>query len=76
MELADRDWEQEIKNRKSHLLYYSEFELINIMSQLIKTLSLMQKNHITHRDIKLQNILLLNDMYKICDFGEARKMMQ
>ena len=76
MELAERDWEQEIKIRKSNLLYYSEFELINIMSQLIKTLSLMQKNHITHRDIKLQNILLLNNKYKICDFGEARKLMQ
>ena len=76
MELAERDWEQEIKNRKSNLLYYSEFELINIMSQLIKTLSLLQKNHITHRDIKLQNILLLNNRYKICDFGEARKLIQ
>ena len=76
MELAERDWEQEIKIRKSNLLHYTEYELLNIMSQLIKTLSLLQSNNITHRDIKLQNILLLNGKYKICDFGEARKLMQ
>ena len=46
------------------------------MFGLVETLSLLQKNHITHRDIKLQNILLLNNTYKICDFGEARKLSQ
>ena len=76
LELADRDWEQEIILRRRHFRYYSENELINILLQLVKTLSLMQKNHITHRDIKLQNILLLNNTYKICDFGEARKLLQ
>ena len=76
MELAEKDWEQEIKIRKNNLLYYTEYELFSIMSQLIKTLSLLQKYHITHRDIKLQNILLLNKKYKICDFGEARKLVQ
>ena len=76
LELADRDWEQEIILRRRHFRYYSENELINILLQLVKTLSLLQKNHITHRDIKLQNILLLNNTYKICDFGEARKLLQ
>ena len=76
MELAEKDWEQEIKIRKNNLLYYTEYELFSIMSQLIKTLSLLQKYHITHRDIKLQNILLLNKKYKICDFGESRKLVQ
>mgnify|MGYP002626415901 FL=1 len=42
------------------------------MTQLIKTLSLLQKSHITHRDIKPQNILVLNGIYKLCDFGEIR----
>ena len=46
------------------------------MIQLIKTFSLLQKNHITHRDIKLQNILLINQKFKICDFGESRKLNQ
>ena len=76
LELADRDWEKEIISRRRYHKYYSEDELINIMWQLVKTLSLLQKNHITHRDIKLQNILLLNNQYKICDFGEARKLLQ
>ena len=76
MELAQRDWEQEINIRKNNLNYYSEKEILNIMFQLIKTLSLLQQHHITHRDIKLQNILLINKRYKICDFGESRKLSQ
>jgi len=76
MEIADRDWEKEINRRKCNMLYYSERELFLIMSELIKTLSLLQKNHITHRDIKLQNILLIKNKFKICDFGEARKLVQ
>ena len=76
MELAEKDWEDEIKMRKNNLNYYSEKELLKIMIQLIKTLSLMQQNHITHRDIKLQNILIINNKYKICDFGESRKLNQ
>ena len=76
MELAEKDWEDEIKTRKNNLNYYSEKELLKIMIQLIKTLSLMQQNHITHRDIKLQNILIINNKYKICDFGESRKLNQ
>ena len=76
MEIAERDWEKEINRRKCNMLYYSERELFLIMSQLIKTLSLLQKNHITHRDIKLQNILLIKNKFKICDFGEARKLVQ
>ena len=76
LELADKDWEQEIISRGKQHKFYSEYDLINIMCGLIETLSLLQKNHITHRDIKLQNILLLNNSYKICDFGEARKLCQ
>ena len=76
MELAESDWEQEIKIRNNNNNYYSEKELLDIMIQLIKTLTLLQKNHITHRDIKLQNILLINNKYKICDFGESRKLNQ
>ena len=76
MELAQWDWEQEINIRKKLKKYYSEKELFTITKQLIKTLSFLQKNHITHRDIKLQNILLVNNKYKICDFGESRTLNQ
>ena len=74
MEIGERDWEQEIALRRKKELYYTEPELFNIAKQLIKTLSLLQKNHITHRDIKHQNILIVNGNYKLCDFGEIRSM--
>ena len=72
MELAEIDWEKEIKKRKQLKNYYTEGELYEITRQLIKTFSLLQKNNITHRDIKPQNILIVNNVYKICDFGEAK----
>ena len=74
MELADKDWEKEIIDRKNNNIYYTEKELYIIMSQLITTLSLLQKNHITHRDIKPQNILIKNGIFKLSDFGEARTL--
>ena len=52
--------------------YYSEYELYQIINQLVKTLSLMQKNKVSHRDVKPQNVLIMEGIYKICDFGEAR----
>jgi hypothetical protein len=74
MEIGERDWDQEIIIRRKKEQYYTEPELFNIANQLINTLSLMQKNHITHRDIKHQNILVVNGNYKLCDFGEIRSI--
>ncbi len=71
MELGERDWEKEIKLRLVHQKYYSEYELFQIINQLVKTLSIMQKNKVSHRDVKPQNVLIMNGIYKICDFGEA-----
>ena len=72
MELANIDWEIEIKKRSESKKYYTEGELIEILNQLISSFALLQKNNITHRDIKPQNILIVNNKYKICDFGEAK----
>ena len=72
MELAFTDWEEEIKKRYENKNYYTEGQLIQILKNLIKTFSELQKNNITHRDIKPQNILIVNNEYKICDFGEAK----
>ena len=72
MELAEIDWEKEINKRKLSKNYYTEGEIYKISRQLIKTFSELQKNHITHRDIKPQNILIVNNTYKIGDFGEAK----
>ena len=72
MELGGIDWEREIIMRKSHSLFYSEYELFEIIKQLVKTLSSMQKNSITHRDIKPQNILICKNHFKLCDFDEIK----
>ena len=72
MELADIDWENEITNRGEIHLYYEESELLEIMAQIVRTMALLQKNHITHRDIKPQNIMIVQGRFKICDFGNAR----
>ena len=72
MELAEKDWETEILHRSKEKRFYSEFELIGIFRNLIKIFALLQKHHITHRDIKPQNIMLINNKMKICDFGNAR----
>ena len=71
MELAKADWEIEIKYRSKHKIFYTEKELLNIIKQLVNCYSLLQKCNITHRDVKPQNILIINTYYKICDFGEA-----
>ena len=72
MEYAEKDWEQEIIDRARYHLFYQENEFLGIMAQIINTFSLLQKNHITHRDIKPQNIMLVKGKFKITDFGNAR----
>ena len=72
MELAEKDWESEISSRRKEKRYYSENELMEIFRNLIKTFALLQTNHITHRDIKPQNIMFSHGKMKICDFGNAR----
>ena len=72
MEAASYDWETELINRSKTKIYYTESELIAIFSSLVKTLAILQKNGIYHRDIKPKNILCFrNNLYKLSDFGEA-----
>ena len=75
MEVGISDWEKEIKSYRTKKILYKEQELIDILKQLISSLSFLQKNHISHRDIKPQNILIFkNKVYKLTDFGEARRI--
>ena len=74
MEKAEKDWEEEISERKQTDKYYTEKELFNIIFQLVSVLSLLEKYNITHRDIKPQNILILNGNYKLCDFNELKEL--
>ena len=75
MELSEGDWDQEIKRKLKQKKNYSECELINILYQLTNALLFMQeKLHISHRDIKPQNILIFpGNRYKLADFGEAKE---
>ena len=75
MELAITDWENEILKRQKARKYYTEKELMTILSSLINTFAELQKQNISHRDIKPQNILIFKDnKYKLADFGEAKEL--
>lgn len=75
MELSEGDWDKEIKRKLKQRKNYSEKELINILYQLVCALLYIQeKYHISHRDIKPQNVLVFSDgKYKLADFGEAKE---
>lgn len=81
MELGSIDWEKEIENRSKKREYYTEEELIKLSYSLVSTFAQIQRNNISHRDIKPQNILLCSNakgkvQYKIADFGEAKEFNQ
>jgi len=75
METGLSDWEKDIKSRLNLKNYYTEKELIDILKQIVSSLVFLQKNNISHRDIKPQNILIFkNNVFKMADFGEAKKL--
>ena len=75
MELAQNDWNKEIKRRMLAKKYYKEFEIVAILKQIIQGFLYLQEKNISHRDVKPQNILLFpNNVYKIADFGEAKNI--
>ena len=74
MEAAQCDWENEIRNRNQYQAYYTEEELMKILTNLTSTLASLQNLGICHRDVKPQNIVCFGkDDYKLADFGEAKK---
>ena len=63
---------QIIKNEKLHFIKEERAKLL--FSKIVKGISYCHKKNIFHRDIKLENILVLkNDTVKIIDFGFAVK---
>ena len=76
MDLAKCDWEAEINRRAKIKKYYTEKELITILKNLVTALEFLQSSkNIAHRDIKPENILIFSDdLYKVADFGEAKKI--
>lgn len=75
MELAESDWNVEIKSKASKYKFYKEGELMNIIKQLTQALAFLQRKSISHRDIKPQNVLLYkHSVVKMADFGEAKEL--
>ena len=61
-----------LKNEKCH--YIEQERAIKIFLQIINGISYCQSKNINHRDIKLENILVIeDDIVKIIDFGFAVK---
>jgi serine/threonine protein kinase len=60
---------QYLKSRPDRMM--TESEAKNLWTQLIKAVSYLHSKNITHRDIKLENILLSEDCktIKLIDFG-------
>ncbi|KRX04535.1 Protein kinase-like domain [Pseudocohnilembus persalinus] len=48
---------------------FSEYQSIQFMTQILIGLRELHKNGIIHRDIKIQNLLVQNQIIKIADFG-------
>ncbi|CAD8195959.1 unnamed protein product [Paramecium octaurelia] len=78
MELCDLDLEKMLKQFQQNNSWPSIIEMNDIMKQIINGAQVLIDNHIIHRDIKPQNILvkILNKgtpterkIYKIADFG-------
>lgn len=49
----------------------TEPQIVHILTDICNGLSHMHKNGVAHRDIKVENILLSNKSFKLCDFGSA-----
>ena len=61
-----------IKKEENH--YFEEQRAIKIFTQIIKANIYCQSKNICHRDLKLENILIIkNDIIKLIDFGFAVK---
>ena len=61
-----------IKKDENH--YFEEQKAIKIFTQIIKANIYCQSKNICHRDLKLENILIIkNDIIKLIDFGFAVK---
>ena len=79
MEAGKSDWEKELYKRNLSQNYYTEEELIDIVTSLVRTFAILQGKGISHRDVKPQNIVFFEknkerskNIYKITDFGEAK----
>ena len=55
-----------------HLNYFQEEEAIGLLKQILNGFAELRKKNIIHRDFKLPNIFMSNDVLVIGDFGLAK----
>merc|ERR1740129_342922 len=68
-ELMDMNLYEAIKGRRHYL---PEDKVRQYMYELLKALDHMHRNGIFHRDVKPENLLLLDDEIKLADLGSCR----
>jgi len=68
-ELMDMNLYEAIKGRRHYL---PEEKVKQYMYELLKALDHMHRNGIFHRDVKPENLLLLDDEIKLADLGSCR----
>ena len=71
VELMDQDLFELIKQRGMQAAYWSEAELLDILRNLTEVLVYAQSRHVSHRDIKPQNIFVKGQVMKLGDFGSS-----
>lgn len=73
MELAEHSLSERFKLRKDEWIgEYPPDDLITYFGQAAEALDYLQSQHVSHRDVKPQNLLFLQGFAKVADFGFAR----
>lgn len=68
-ELMDMNLYEGIKGRRHYL---PESKVKHYMYELLKSIDHMHRNGIFHRDVKPENVLIMDDVIKLADLGSCR----
>ena len=58
--------------RKHKIKYFSEFESVHILKQIMNGFQELRRKNVIHRDLKLENIFVHNGTIILGDFGAAK----